>query len=349
MSPEIRSDSRENSIVPKPAVTIVVVPRERFSHTRASLESLYANTHLPFRLIYVDGGSPAHIKSHLEMQAEEKGFKLIRTEHYLSPNRARNIGLRLVDTKYVVFLDNDVEFARGWLSALVQCAEETNASLVGPLYCIGRPVHEIIHMAGGDACIREEGGRRRFLEKHRHCDERVSDVRPHLRREPCELIEFHCMLARTDVLKELGSLDEGFLNTREHVDICLTVRKAGGSVWFEPKSIVTNVVAPPFAWSDIPFYLMRWSDSWAQATLKHFEQKWNLDSNGVQLMNNWLRPHRQVPLRRLRGGLHRLFGAKVGDRLVNALETYLAGRAVRKGQGRRSDANSKVPLSASDH
>ena len=308
----------------EPAVTIVVVPRERFSYSQTSIESVYANTHLPFRLIYVDGRSPAHIKSYLEAQAQQKGFKLVRTEHYLSPNQARNIGLRLADTKYIVFLDNDVEVAPGWLSALVQCAEETNASVVGPLYCIGQPLHEVIHMAGGDARIRETQGRRRLHEKHRFCNKRASEVRAQFRREPCELVEFHCMLVRREVFQDLGPLDEALLSTREHLDICLTVREAGGTVWFEPNAVVTYVTATSFAWTDIPYYLLRWSDSWGRTSLRHFEQKWKLDTSAGELTNSWLRPHRQIPFRRLRNRLHRILGARLGDGLVDAVEHLFA-------------------------
>ena len=336
MSQKTQPGCRNRNVVPEPAVTIVVVPRERFSHSRISLECLYANTHLPFRLIYVDGGSPAHIKRYLEMQAEEKGFQLIRTEHYLSPNQARNIGWRSANSKYIAFLDNDVEVAPGWLSALVQCAEETGAALVGPLYCIGQPVHQVIHMAGGEARIRETVGRRRLYEKHRFCNERVSDVRPELRRELCELEEFHCLLVRREVLQELGPLDEALLSTREHVDFCLAVREAGRTVWFEPDAVVTYVVAQPFAWTDIPFYLLRWSDEWGQASLRHFEQKWNLDANRAELTSSWLRPHRQIPLRGLRAWLRDMLGTRLGDRLVNALEQFLARMAFRKGYSPQS-------------
>jgi GT2 family glycosyltransferase len=328
---------RENSVVPEPAVTIIVVPRERFSYSRTSLESIFAYTDQPFRMIYVDGGSPKHVKNYLEMQAKAQDFKLIRTEHYLSPNQARNIGLREADTKYVVFVDNDVIVASGWLPALLQCAEETNASLVGPLYCIGQPAHQVIHMAGGDAAIREEQGRRRLYEKHRLCDQLVADVRPQLRREPCELIEFHCMFARRDVLLQIGLLDEGMISTREHVDVCLAVREMGGTVWFEPSAVVTNVPAQTFAWSDLPYYLLRWSDAWGQATLQHFERKRNLDASAVEVTNFWLRPHRQLALLPVRNRLRRYLGAKVGDRLVDSLESFLARKALTKGLGPRTE------------
>jgi len=59
----------------KHQVTIVVVPRERFSYTCQSLESIYEHTQVPFELIYVDGNSPAPIQKYLKTQARVKGFK----------------------------------------------------------------------------------------------------------------------------------------------------------------------------------------------------------------------------------------------------------------------------------
>lgn len=48
------------------SITIIVVPRERFSYTQQSLESIYTHTHLPFELVYVDAGSPKHIYKYLQ-------------------------------------------------------------------------------------------------------------------------------------------------------------------------------------------------------------------------------------------------------------------------------------------
>jgi GT2 family glycosyltransferase len=339
MSKETYPGPTQEDLTKEPAVTIVVVPRERFSYARTSLESICANTHVPFRLIYVDGCSPAPVRRYLERKAKEKGFQLLRTEHYVSPNQARNIGLRHVKTKYVLFIDNDVEVTPGWLSALLKCAEETNAALVGPLYCIGPPVHQIVHMAGGEARILEADGRRRLHEKLRFCDQPVRDVRTQLRREACELLEFHCLLARRAVFQELGPLDEALLGTREHVDICLAVREAGGTVWIEPRAVISHVLASSYAWSDIPYYLLRWSDAWGQSSLRHFERKWSLDANGRQLTTGWLRPHRQVPLRKLRTRLQRFLGVKRGDYLVDALEEFLSRRA---SAGTRTHARREV-------
>ena len=94
-------------------VSIVVVARERFSIARASLESIFANTEEPFELIYVDGRSPRSLRRWLAQQATQRGFRLLRSDHYLSPNEARNIGLAAVETELVVFFDNDEDYQRG--------------------------------------------------------------------------------------------------------------------------------------------------------------------------------------------------------------------------------------------
>ncbi len=270
----------ENSQLTDYQVTIVVSPRERFNHTRQSLESIYEHTEFPFELIYIDGGSPENIKSYLQQAASEKGFKLIRTDCYLSPNQARNIGLAKVNSKYVVFVDNDVEMTPGWLKKIVECAEETDATVVSPLICQGTPVHEIVHCAGGESGVLVENKdgnvRRRILEKIYKQGRRVTDVRDGLKREQTGLAEFHCMLVRTSIFEKIGQLDEGMLNTKEHVDFCMTVIAAGGTVYLEPDSIITYVPGPPLEMSDMAFFMLRWSDAWELASLLHLRAKWDL-------------------------------------------------------------------------
>lgn len=264
-----------------PQVTIVVVPRERFSYTRESLESVYEHTTLPFKLVYVDGNSPTDVQQYLHAQSQEKGFRLIRTDYYLYPNRARNLGLAQVDTPYVVFLDNDVVVSAGWLEALVNCAEETGATVVGPLVCHEQPVHEIVHCAGGETHINVDAkGRRRLREKMYKQGHRVEKVLPAMQRTQTELCEFHCMFVRTQLFQQVGMLDETMLNSKEHLDFCMGVIQAGGIVYFEPACIVTYVPGPPLKWSDLHFYMLRWSDAWELASLSRMREKWDLAEDG---------------------------------------------------------------------
>src|SRR5262245_10713659 len=107
-----------------PRATIAFVPREVFCTTQRSLESLYDRTTTPFELVCVDGGSPPAVREYLARQAREKQFTLVRTDHYLTPNQARNLAAKYVRTPYVAYVDNDVIVSEGWLEPLVKCADE---------------------------------------------------------------------------------------------------------------------------------------------------------------------------------------------------------------------------------
>ncbi|MGH9022871.1 MAG: glycosyltransferase family 2 protein [Acidimicrobiia bacterium] len=263
----------------QPLCTVVVVPRERFSLSDRSLESLYEHTDSPFDLVYVDGNSPRQMRSYLQDQAKIRGFDLVRSERYLSPNQSRNLGLSHVKTKYVAFVDNDLFVTPGWLSALVECAEETGAWAVGPLYFQGDPADRIIHMAQGWIEMTGEAPHRTFSTNQSFQGVCVDDVPEPLKREPCHYAEFHCMLLRTDVFEKVGLLDEELMNTREHIDICMRIRDAGGEVWFEPASRVTYSTPPPFALTDVPFYWLRWSEEWGRRSMSRFCEKYGIDNN----------------------------------------------------------------------
>lgn len=327
--------------MPSALVTIVVTPRERFSHARTSLDNLLENVPADVPIVYVDGASPPRVRRHLEARARQWQFKLLRTDYYLTPNEARNLGLNEAPTRYVVFIDNDVITSRGWLESLVDCAEETGAWVVGPLCCIGDPAERIIHMAGGEAQIREERGRRILHEWHRYEGERVLNVVPQLQREPTEVVEFHCMLVRREAFDRLGPLDEGLLSVHEHVDFCMSVRDAGGAVYIEPASVVTYVAPPPFAWSDLPYYLLRWSDLWSRASYRHANAKWKLDDDHWAIQERFVRPHRRLALARLERWAERIAGKRIGARAVDLAERIITRRSLRRrsvGRPQRSES-----------
>jgi GT2 family glycosyltransferase len=306
-----------------PSVTVVVVPRERFSYARRSLESLHRNTDYPFELVYVDGNSPAHLKRYLERAATTKHFRLIRTEHFLSPNQARNIGLREVQTKYVVFLDNDVEVAPGWLTNLVSCAEESGAWAVAPVYFEGAAKNRLIHTAGGIVEFVEADGVRSIRVDHLLHHAFYDDVAPTLRRSPTGFCEFHCVLLPLEVFTKLGPLDEECLSLHEHLDLSLMIRRAGGLVYLEPKAHVTYTHGL-FTGLDLEYARIRWSDDWNRRSTFHFLAKWHLDQTSawgasVIAFGNGHREH----LERLRLGPMRLLKNFVRNVLPTRLYTSL--------------------------
>jgi GT2 family glycosyltransferase len=303
---------KRNVPVSRPDVTIVVVPRERFSLATRALRGLYAETEPPFELVYVDGASPARTRRWLETEAKRRGFRLIRSERYLAPTEARNLGLGQASGRYVVFIDNDVLVRRGWLDSLVRCAQETGAWIVGPLYCLGEPAFTRIHMVGGTAHVDVRDGNRYLVEQHHLPNTRLEEVQPTLQRTRTELAEFHCLLARADVFERLGPLDPRLLSDFEHVDLCLAVRDAGGSIYIEPEALVNWVTPPPLAWSDLPYFMLRWSDAWNRESLRRFRAKWRLTEDDPNGHYAFVTSYRRLALMPLRRAVRKAFGARRG-------------------------------------
>ena len=262
--------------------TLVVVPRERFSYTSQSLESIYQHTTLPFKLVYIDGNSPEKVKRYLQVQAQERDFKLIRTNHFLTPNQARNLSLPHVDTKYVVFIENDVLVTPFWLERLVNCAEETGAWLVGPLTCEGEDF-ATVHFMGGSIKVIEEQGKCWTVCQRPYMYNPLAKVEASLKREPTQLLEFHSMLVRRELFEQLGGFDEALLGTADEDDFCLTVLQAGKLIYFEPASKISFIVPNPPVLSDLPFFFSRWSPAWYEASVDRFMQKWNLSEDSPSL------------------------------------------------------------------
>lgn len=327
-----------------------MVARERFSVAESSLRMLLDATPPPFRLVYVDAGSPPAVRRAIEELQRNHGFEILRHEGFLSPNEARNRGLQAASGRYVVFLDNDVLVSEGWLDGLVTCAEETAAGIVGPLYLHGHPSRGKIHMAGGEARIEERDGRRVLHEKHRHSVGRVADLGPSLRREPCEAAEFHCMLVRRSLLERIGPLDEGLLSLHEHIDLCLLARQAGAAVWFEPGAVVAYVTPPPVRRGDLGYFLLRWSRDWNRRSVGHLAAKWRLDESDDELRKTlaWADSQRKLALGRVARRLGRPFGANDDNWIANAadrvLEWLIARPAERRrGAVRRAPAPGAIP------
>ena len=313
----------------RPKVTIIVSPRERFSESAASLASIYSDLSTPFDLIYVDAGSPPCVAAVLERMRQKYDFKLIRTDHILTPNEARNLAVPEAKTPWVMFVDNDVIIEEGWLGRLIEAGERNDAQLVGPIYLDKRADAIAVHMVGGLARFYEHEGKRRFHEAHSHFGITLEQARKIVSSGPVELLEFHGMLASKECLDHHGPLDEKLLTAMEHVDLCLATRESGGKVWLDLDTTITYVIPPPFATYDLGYFVTRWSHPWNVSTLEHFAEKWGLDPGDPYITHeiHWADMHREIVLRQLAWPLGRLAGRlkyhvaqDVGTSIVSELE-----------------------------
>lgn len=309
-------------------VSLIIVPRERSSVSVASLESVYQNTSLPFQLVYVDGSLTRRISQRVRALVEARGGTYIRGKRWLRPNEARNIGLAHATGEYLVFLDNDVFPGPEWMTRLVDCARETGAGVVSPIYLEGEPDAPIIHCAGGQIVRVDQGeGKVPMLITRQYDLGKPIKELPDLRRGKTGLVEFHAVLVSRTCLNAIGGkFDEGLETTREHVDLCLLAEKHGFDIYLEPNASIRygNEETPRL--TDIDYFMFRWSEAATERTIAHFENKWQvkLDPERIRIIarrrNRFLRHFRRHP-----GAMLYLGTWKLGQRIppVKKAVTYL--------------------------
>ena len=70
-------------------------------------------------------------------------------------------------------------------------------------------------------------------------------------------------------MDEVG-LDPHLLSFLDHNDFCMTVKNAGHAIYTEPQAIVSHLSPPPISLSDLPFFILRWSNRWIDPSVRHF-------------------------------------------------------------------------------
>jgi GT2 family glycosyltransferase len=268
-------------------VTIVMVPREKHALTGAMIDRLLSMSTPPFELVVVDDvRAPRKLRRWLTTEAARVGFRHIELDHAAGVNEARMAGFTAAHTPYVIFMDNDVWLHDGAVDALLSCADETDASCVAPVYCLGRRDDDMVHHACGGAEIITVDGRRRLRESQLFHERRLRDVRDQMHRQQCESVELHCALVRTESLREAGGLDTRLASSMDCLDLAFRMQDRAAGVWFEPSAVVTYDPSSPRL-GDLSMFLSRWSARQINRDIEQFASEWDLDPD-----DPWLDRHR---------------------------------------------------------
>ena len=181
----------------------------------------------------------------------------------------------LIDTKYAVFMDNDVLVYPGWLEHLYECAEQTGAGIVGPTYLWGADVNaDSIHMAGGELTLIRCDTGIVLKDKHRYCDSKLHEVE--LQRGECDFVEFHCMLMRREVYSVPATFDENIGCVHEHIHASLVARSLGYKTFLEPAAKVNYLAFVPYTLCDLPLFRQRWSEEAGESSIRAFANRWGV-------------------------------------------------------------------------
>ncbi len=258
-----------------PTVTIGFVPRERFSLAAESLQRIFDYTEIPFNLIVVNCNIPKIYWQQMEqvLQGRDK-VKVIHREHYLLPNQSKNLVVQEAQDEFLCLIENDNLVQKGWLSQLIAACEEYPADAAVPLMIEGALGAGKVHfedLLGQVRAIQTpEGTKLEILsrtdrkELDRGCDRRT-----------VQFMEQHCLLFRRSVFDRIGPYDEE-LNTRDEIDLSLSLHQAGVRVVFEPKCEIHYIPPYPPQLNEIDYFCMKWNLKRAAKSRDRIQEKWNL-------------------------------------------------------------------------
>lgn len=191
---------------------------------RKCLTSLFVNaTDQEFKVVVVDNAST---DGSVELLSKEfPQVFMIRNKKNLGFSKANNQGIRYAlakNAEYILLLNNDVEILHEkWLRSLVGVIEsDSSIGIAGCklLYPDGRIQH-----AGG--VIKLKGAYNRG-----ECQE---DKGQYDRTEPVDYVTGAALLIKSDVIRKIGLLDEGFSPLYyEDADLCVRTRLYGYKVLY---------------------------------------------------------------------------------------------------------------------
>jgi hypothetical protein len=271
------------------AVTIVVVPRDRFSSVEACTRSIIANTAPGFKLAFLDFGySPATIRALREITAGTP-TEFIPCGRTIPMDAFRDF-LPTVSTKYTCWVDNDTFVTEGWMTQLIKGAEEEGMRAILPLTferegldVDARRLEKRVHISHSELRKVTVEGREYVFDYKPFRRAAKEDVPP----GPwtIDFFELHTFFAETEVLR---MIDWPSMVVREHVDVGIQMHKLGIPIWCEPRAevIFDNIHMRP-TYEDLKFFFYRWSDEWINKSHALFEQRHGWRFFNEQFMKNW--------------------------------------------------------------
>lgn len=214
ISAEMRRELQQGGTMP--LVSIIILTFNRLDVTQACLDSIQRHTPEPHEIIVVDNGSNdgtvAWLRERVSTQAT---LRVIENSTNRGFAAGCNQGMQAAQGDYLLLLNNDTVVTAEWLSGLLECLQDRQVGIVGPmtnkLSDIQQwPWCEYNDLEGLDSFAAA------FRTQHRYWW------------IPSRRIVGFCMLFRRTLVAEIGMLDEQFGSGNfEDDDFCLRAALAG--------------------------------------------------------------------------------------------------------------------------
>ena len=226
-----------------PELEVVIVSHGAEALLRNCLRSL--REHPPqgeMRITVVDSGSPDDTPGMVEREFPE--VRLIRCKN-IGFSAANNLALRESDARAVLLLNPDTEVYAGTLdAALTRLWSEARIGMVGVKLVkqsgeldhackrsFPTPLGALAHFTGVGRSIGASGA----LSQYRATE--LGDDEP----GEVDAVNGAFMLCRTEAVREVGLLDEGYWLYMEDLDWCQRFWDAGWKVFYEPRGVALHV------------------------------------------------------------------------------------------------------------
>jgi GT2 family glycosyltransferase len=224
----------------RPDLSVIVVTHNRSDLALATLDSARAATDaLDVQWLLIDSGSTDDTP-----EAIERRFPDIRVQRY--PNigfaAANNRALELARGRYVLLLNPDVEILSGTFGELLEALDARPSVGVASVIQQGSG-GELQHTIRGFPSPRRAFGEALALPWGDSREEQPEEA--HYREErSADWLVGAFLLARAEVVAQIGGLDERFFLYSEETDWCYRARAAGWDVRHLPQMVITHHCIP---------------------------------------------------------------------------------------------------------
>jgi GT2 family glycosyltransferase len=222
----------------RPSVCVVILHHKGLEILRKCFESLFKTKYQNFQVMLVDNGSNDGSSDYVARSYGRK-ISLIRSDVNLGFAAGNNLALRQVRTDYVVLLNDDTIVDQNWLVELVNEAEKD--SHTGACQPKLRSLRDPKFFEYNGAC----GGMLDVygvpLTRGRIFDLAEEDVGQYDKSAEVFWASGAALFLRTNVIREVGLLDETFYAHMEEIDLCWRIRLGGYKVMSVPNSVVYHL------------------------------------------------------------------------------------------------------------
>jgi len=214
----------------KPVVSVVMVVRDGFATTMATIASLRSNTGADIELIVVDRGSADETRA-IGLYAQ--GARVLRFESDVGWSRAADAGRQLASSPAILFLSSEARIAPGAVErALARLTADPSVGAVGGMIL---QAHGVIAQAGG--ILWNNGGTHDYKRGASPLLAEANFVRD------ADFCAPACLLVRAAVVSAIAGFDHDCAPGYETVDLCLRIAASGFRVVYDPSVMI--VLADP--------------------------------------------------------------------------------------------------------